>query len=156
MGNVFCRTPTLARLKENRDKLTRAEKDKVELEDELTDIPRLEEQVRHFKETDVPTRLSEVTRLNQDEAVFSEGRSRVADAKSTLTGLTDTQLAAKLGATYDGLDESPHRPKRRSSQQRPQSPRPKLVGRTPSVSSATITQRSCASESRTALNPTSI
>ncbi len=98
---------TLARLKENRDKLTRAEKDKVELEDELTDIPRLEEQVRHFKETDVPTRLSEVTRLNQDEAVFSEGRSRVADAKSTLTGLTDTQLAAKLGATYDGLDESP-------------------------------------------------
>ncbi|MGI6796941.1 TrlF family AAA-like ATPase [Gordonia sihwensis] len=98
---------TLARLKENRDKLTRAEKDRVELEDELTDIPRLEEQVRHFKETDVPTRLSEVTRLNQDEAVFSEGRSRIAGAKSTLTGLTDTQLAAKLGATYDGLDESP-------------------------------------------------
>ena len=98
---------TLATLKENRDKLTRAEKDKVELEDELTDIPRLEEQVRHFKETDVPTRLSEVTRLNQDEAVFAEGRSRVAGAKSTLTGLTDTQLAAKLGATYDGLDESP-------------------------------------------------
>ena len=98
---------TLARLKENRDKLTRAEKDRGELEDELTDIPRLEEQVRHFKETDVPTRLSEVTRLNQDEAVFSEGRSRIADAKSTLTGLTDTQLAAKLGATYDGLDESP-------------------------------------------------
>lgn len=58
---------TLAWLEENRDKLTRAEKDKVELEDELTDIPRLEEQVRHFKETDVPTRLSEVTRLDQLE-----------------------------------------------------------------------------------------
>lgn len=98
---------TLAKLKENRDKLARAEKDKAELEEELADIPRLEEQVHHFHETDVPTRLSEVTRLNQDDAVFSEGRLRVADVKSTLTGLTDTQLTAKLGATYDGLDESP-------------------------------------------------
>lgn len=98
---------TLAKLKENRDKLARAEKDKAELEEELADIPRLEEQVHHFQETDVPTRLSEVTRLNQDDAVFSEGRLRVADVKSSLTGLTDTQLTAKLGATYDGLDESP-------------------------------------------------
>lgn len=40
---------TLAKLRENRDKLARAEKDKAELEDELTDVPRLEEQVRHFQ-----------------------------------------------------------------------------------------------------------
>ncbi|MBP3083815.1 TrlF family AAA-like ATPase [Mycolicibacterium fortuitum] len=98
---------TLATLKESRDKLARAEKDNAELEEELADIPRLEEQVRQFQETDVPTRLSEVTRMNQDEAVFSEGRSRVADAKSTLTALTDTQLTAKLGASYDGLEGSP-------------------------------------------------
>lgn len=98
---------TLATLKESREKLARAEKDKAELEEELADIPRLEEQVRQFQETDVPTRLSEVTRMNQDEAVFSEGHSRVADAKSTLTGLTDTQLMAKLGASYDGFEESP-------------------------------------------------
>jgi DNA repair ATPase RecN len=98
---------TLATLRESREKLARAEKDKTELEEELADIPRLEEQVRQFQETDVPTRLSEVTRMNQDEAVFSEGHSRVADAKSTLTGLTDTQLTAKLGASYDGLEGSP-------------------------------------------------
>ena len=98
---------TLATLKESREKLARAEKDKAELEEELADIPRLEEQVRQFQETDVPTRLSEVTRMKQDEAVFSEGHSRVAEAKSTLTGLTDTQLTAKLGASYDGLDGSP-------------------------------------------------
>lgn len=98
---------TLAKLKESRDALTRAERDKAQLEEELADIPRLEEQVRQFRETDVPTRLSEVTRLNQDEAVLAEGRSRVADAKSTLTGLTDTQLTAKLGASYDALEESP-------------------------------------------------
>ncbi|WP_207549323.1 ATP-binding protein, partial [Mycobacteroides chelonae] len=98
---------TLATLMESRDKLARAEKDKAELEEELADIPRLDEQVRQFQETDVPTRLSEVTRMNQDEAVFSEGHSRVADAKSTLTGLTDTQLTAKLGASYEGLEGSP-------------------------------------------------
>lgn len=98
---------TLATLKESREKLARAEKDKAELEEELADIPRLEEQVRQFQETDVPTRLSEITRMKQDEAVFSEGHSRVAEAKSTLTGLTDTQLTAKLGASYDGLEGSP-------------------------------------------------
>lgn len=98
---------TLATLKESREKLARAEKDKAELEEELADIPRLDEQVRQFQETDVPTRLSEITRMKQDEAVFSEGHSRVADAKSTLTGLTDTQLTAKLGASYDGLEGSP-------------------------------------------------
>lgn len=98
---------TLAKLKDSREKLARAEEDKMELEEELADIPRLEEQVRHYRETDVPARLAEVTRMNQDEAVISEGRSRVADAKSTLTGLTDAQLAAKLGATYEGLEDSP-------------------------------------------------
>lgn len=98
---------TLAQLKESRDKLSRAEKDKVELEEELADIPRLEEQVRQFQETDVPTRLGEVTRMNQDEAVFSEARSRLTDAKSALTSLTDTQLTAKLGAPYAELEESP-------------------------------------------------
>ena len=98
---------TLAQLKDNREKLSRAESDRVELEEELADIPRLEEQVRHFQETDVPTRLAEVTMLSQDEAIVSEGRSRIADAKATLTGLTDAQLVAKLGAAYESLDESP-------------------------------------------------
>jgi DNA repair ATPase RecN len=98
---------TLAELKDNREKLSRAESDRVELEEELADIPRLEEQVRHFQETDVPTRLAEVTRLSQDEALISEGRSRITDATATLTGLTDAQLVAKLSAAYEGLDESP-------------------------------------------------
>ena len=97
---------TLQMLKDSREKLSRAEGDKSRLEEELADIPRLEDQVRHFQETDVPTRLQEVTRLNQDEAIFGEGKERVAEAKGTLTALTDAQLAAQLGADYEGLDDS--------------------------------------------------
>lgn len=98
---------TLAKLKDNREKLSRAETEKAELEEELADVPRLEEQVLHFQATDVPTRLSEVTRLNQDKAIIHEGRSRIAAARSALTRLTDAQLVAQLGAAYEGLDESP-------------------------------------------------
>ncbi len=102
---------TLKRLEDNREKLSRAESDKGELEEELADIPRLAEQVRQFEATDVPTRLSEVTRMKQDEAVFAEGRMRVAGAKTSLSGLNETQLTAKLGASYEGLEESPQRDK---------------------------------------------
>ena len=98
---------TLATLKDTREKLSRAEGDRDRLEEDLADIPRLEEQVRHFEETEVPTRLQEVTRLNQDEAVFIEGRDRVTAARRTLTGLTDTQLVAQLGAGYEDLEDSP-------------------------------------------------
>lgn len=98
---------TLVKLKDSREKLGRAERDRVELEEELSDIPRLEDQVRSFQETDVPTRLAEIRRLSQDDAVISEARSRVADARASLTGLTDSQLVAKLGSDYEGLDESP-------------------------------------------------
>ena len=43
---------TLAKLKDNREKLSRAETEKAELEEELADVPRLEEQVLHFQATD--------------------------------------------------------------------------------------------------------
>ena len=98
---------TLSELRDNREKLTRAEDERARIEEELSDIPRLEDQVRHYRETDVPTRLQEITRLSQDEAVFEEGLGRVAVARELLTGLTDTQLVAQLGAEYENLDESP-------------------------------------------------
>lgn len=62
---------TLEKLELNREKLIRAEEGRSQLEDELADIPRLEEQVQHYTDTDVPTRLKDVTRLTQDEAVFT-------------------------------------------------------------------------------------
>lgn len=98
---------TLAKLKLNREKLTRAEEGRTQLEDELADIPRLEEQVRHYTDTDVPTRLKEVTRLTQDEAVFTEATARVATAQESLTALTDPQLITKLEAAFENIDDSP-------------------------------------------------
>lgn len=98
---------TLAKLKLNREKLTRAEEGRTQLEDELADIPRLEEQVRHYTDTDVPTRLKEVTRLTQDEAVFTEATARVATAQESLTALTDPQLITKLEAAFENIDDPP-------------------------------------------------
>ncbi|MCT1434924.1 TrlF family AAA-like ATPase [Dietzia maris] len=98
---------TLAKLKENREKLTRAEEGRSQLEDELADIPRLEEQVRQFTDTDVPTRLKEVTRLTQDEAVFNEAKNRVITARGSLTALTDPQLLTELEAEFENIDDSP-------------------------------------------------
>lgn len=108
-GLIVDHQDTLTKLKDNREKLARAERDKEVLEDELADIPRLEDQVRQFEETDVPTSLQAVTRLSQDEAIFDEGAGRVESVKETLTGLTDAQLIVQLGADFDNLDESPQR-----------------------------------------------
>lgn len=98
---------TLSKLKENRAKLARAEEGRAQLEDELADIPRLEDQVRHYTDTDVPTRLREVTRLTQDEAVFNEAKERVGAAQESLTALTDPQLITKLAAEFENIDGSP-------------------------------------------------
>ena len=98
---------TLEKLKLNREKLIRAEEGRSQLEDELADIPRLEEQVRHYTDTDVPTRLKEVTRLTQDEAVFTEATARVTTAQESLTALTDPQLITKLEAAFENIHDSP-------------------------------------------------
>lgn len=101
------RVDTLGKLKTNRENLVRTEEDQAQLEDELADIPRLEEQVRHYASTDVPNRLKEVTRLTKDEAVFTEATARVKMAKDSLTALTDPSLITKLKAAFENIDDSP-------------------------------------------------
>lgn len=98
---------TLSQLKRNREKLTRAEEELSQLEEELEEIPRLEEQVQHYEDTDVPTRLKEVTRLAQDEAVFTEATTRVNTVQESLTALTDPQLITKLEAEFENITDSP-------------------------------------------------
>lgn len=63
--------------------------------------------MQHYTDTDVPTRLKEVTRLTQDEAVFTEATARVTAAQKSLTALTDPQLITKLEAAFDNIDDSP-------------------------------------------------
>ena len=99
----------LHELAHNREQLGKAETSRAALSDELADIPRLEEQVQHFKETDVATRLADLKRLDRDESVFKEATQRVGSASQALGDLADPQLEATLTADYDGLEESPRK-----------------------------------------------
>lgn len=55
----------------------------------------------------MPTRLKEVKRLTQDEAVFTEATARVSAAQESLAALTDPQLITKLDAPFENIDDSP-------------------------------------------------
>jgi len=96
-------------LKENREKLQRAEKSRDELEDELADIPRLEEHVAHYTATDLPTRLAELQRLERDGGVFTEGSERIALTRRMLEPLADTQAISSLTSPIDTIEESPRK-----------------------------------------------
>lgn len=94
-------------LAENRKQLERAEKALTKLQNELAEIPRLEEQVQQYKETDVATRLEDMQRLAKEESVFTEGEQRVSTVAELLQGFGDPQIAAILTAVYEGVEDSP-------------------------------------------------
>lgn len=94
-------------LADNRLAIEKAEAAREELRNELADIPRLEEQVKQYAETDVAKRLKDLQRLDRDEATFLEATNRVATAANEISTLTDPRLARDLQASYDLLGESP-------------------------------------------------
>ena len=79
----------------------------VPLQTELAEIPRLEEQVEQYKETDVATRLEDLKRLTKEESVFTEGEQRISTVTELLQGFSDPQIEASLTALYEGVDDSP-------------------------------------------------
>jgi len=95
------------KLAENRKQLERTERALATLQGELAEIPRLEEQVEQYKETDVATRLEDLQLLTKEESVFTEGEQRVNAAAEALEGLGDSQLEASLLAIYEGVEDSP-------------------------------------------------
>ncbi len=97
----------LSKLAENRQQLAKLETGRATLEGELADIPRLEEQVEQYEETDVVKRLADLQRLKRDESIFTEASQRIAATRDAVTELVDPQLEAGLRAEYDGLDDSP-------------------------------------------------
>lgn len=108
-GMVPGHTQVLSKLTENRQQLAKAESGRAALESELAGIPRLEEQVKQYEETDIVQRLADLQRLERDESVFTEAAERIAEARGLLEELADPQLEASLRAEYDGLDESPQK-----------------------------------------------
>lgn len=100
---------TLSMLSQNREELGKAEEALARLDDELSVIPRLDEQIRQYDTTDVPTKLTNQQRLGQDEAVFTEATERIAEASKRLRALTDPQLGNDLTAAYDSVQKSPQK-----------------------------------------------
>ena len=97
---------TLAQLAENRAQLQKQETAKETLENELADIPRLEEQISQYDTTDVPRKLAAQQRLGLDQAVLTEAADRIGQTRTTLADLTAPQLADLTGE-YENVEDSP-------------------------------------------------
>lgn len=97
------RDSLLAELKHNREELERVEQQRARLEEELADITRLQAQVDQYNATDVPTRLQDMKRLNQDESVLTEAAQRVTSVRSALRVVLDRQYAAVLESEFDAV-----------------------------------------------------
>ena len=96
-----------SRLGSNRSQLATVEGQQAKLEEELDDMPRLKDQLEHFKDAEWPKKLAEQERLNADAAIFDEGRRRLSFADGLIEELKESDPAAQLLQTYELLDESP-------------------------------------------------
>lgn len=99
----------LSALAENREQLNRAEKSLQDVDEKLSDIPRLQEQVQQFKDTDVEKRLKDLQRISRDEAVFAEGNKRAKSISTAISELDEPQLNTELIAEYEGINDSPQK-----------------------------------------------
>ena len=95
------------RLRENREELRKAEEAKVELEEELAQADRLEEQLDWYKKTDVPGKLHGHERIALDQAVFTEGTSRIAAVRTLLDQYRKSASLTNLNAAIDNIDGAP-------------------------------------------------
>lgn len=95
------------RLRENREELRKAEDAKVELEEDLAQADRLEEQLDRYKDTDVPGKLRGHERITLDQAVFTEGMSRIAAAGTLLDQYRKSASLRNLDAVIDNIDGTP-------------------------------------------------
>lgn len=100
--------PTIVRaLSENRTALAKIERDQAELEEELSDIPRLTEQAEQFASSAVGEKLASKRRLSSDEAVFDELDRRLTLVTARSTAFDTESLLASLRGTVPGVDDSP-------------------------------------------------
>src|SRR5699024_3105591 len=98
---------TLAQLADNRENLQKCETARDELDSELADIPRFEEQIKQYDTTDVPGKLAAQQRMDLDQAVLEEAANRIGATRTALAELTTQQLGTNLTAAYESVDDSP-------------------------------------------------
>lgn len=110
-AEVFDPTNTQAdlrrELKTSRDQLAGAEEEKGRLEEDLGDIPRLEAAVEQYEASDLPAQLRQQTRLNQDQATFTEARARLDLASSSVADFNSSDIVNQLAQEYKEVDDSP-------------------------------------------------
>ncbi len=95
------------RLRENREDLRKAEDAKVELEEELAQADRLEEQLDRYKGTDVPGKLRGHEQITLDQAVFTEGMTRIDAVRTLLDQYRKSASLRNLDAVIDNIDGTP-------------------------------------------------
>lgn len=103
------RPAVLKDLADNRDELAKNERDRGALEAELADIPRLTESVKAFEATNLATKLDLKTRLNMEEAVFTEVAERAQAVEHQLTDFDVDSLIEDLRAPLNDLEDSPRK-----------------------------------------------
>ena len=97
----------LEKLAGNRKSLERTESSRQELVSDLADIPRLEEQVRQYEDSEVARRLTELKQIGHDESIYTEAQRRVDAVASSWDDFEGLNLAGELRAVYEGLESSP-------------------------------------------------
>jgi DNA repair ATPase RecN len=97
----------LRQLAENRRQLATAEDQLDGIDEKLADLPRLKDQLEHFEKTDLKSKLAEQKRLAVDESVFTEGESRLEQARSIAENLKASPIITKLESEIAGVQDSP-------------------------------------------------
>lgn len=101
------RPAILKALADNREALAKVERDLADLEAELEDIPRLEEQAKKFSESDLGSKLEQRTKLESEKGVFGEASERLDNVDSHVAELDMVALAEQLRAPLAGIEGSP-------------------------------------------------
>jgi DNA repair ATPase RecN len=94
-------------LRDNREKLSRTEARQSKLEQELADIPRLEDQMKRFEQSQLEQRLAQHTRLVQDEVAFIDGKGRVEEATEILREAVESDIVQTLRNPIEQISGSP-------------------------------------------------
>ncbi|MBF9434650.1 hypothetical protein HA133_01705 [Mycobacteroides chelonae] len=111
------RPAILKDLVDNRDALAKVERDQLELESELADIPRLEEQAKKFSESDIGTKLEQQTALNSEGGVFVEVENRLGNVEASLAEADIEGLVEELRAPLQGIEGIPREADLKPAQQ---------------------------------------
>ena len=96
-----------AQLRTNREDLTRAEEAKAKLDEDQERADRLEEQLEHYKDTDVPGKLEGQQRLTDDESVFNESSTRLLAVRASLDTYRKSASLVDLATNLDNVDGAP-------------------------------------------------